>query len=205
MYQNLIKAAKDALAEDGKMPESLEALAELAKVDIDEVHASFQSLSDLHEGLIYDGVILLNDALRQGIIESDPRSPDAQLRSLARSYGDWAQANPALFRLLIDGLADDVPHDSTLYRFTISIRDLFRRKLNEMKTLGVLAPQADIERIMLVLHCLIRGANLIFTGRASDPWLQADTRSNGDIAAAVFDEFMNGVLAVHGPAAPVHA
>lgn len=177
----------------------------MAQVNTKDVRQSFHSLDELRDGMIYDGVILLNDALRQGIIESDPHSPDAQLRSLARSYGDWAQENPALFRLLIEGLAGDLPHDSTLYRFTLSIRDLFERKLNEMKTLGLLSPETDIARVMLLLHCMIRGANLIFIGRSTDPWVQHDTRSTGNLAESVFDEFMNGVLAAHKPRVAVHA
>ncbi len=198
LYQKLIKAAKNVLEEQGKLPASLSDLAVLAGVDSDEVRQNFHSMHDLHDGLIYDGVILLNDALRQGIIESDPKSPEAQLRSLARSYGDWAQKNPALFRLLIDGLVGDLPVESALYRFTISIRELFERKLNEMKNLGVFGPETDISRIMLTLHCLIRGANLVFIGRGTDPWVQHDTRSTGNLAEDVFDEFMNGLIAAHG-------
>lgn len=205
LYQKLIQAAKLALQSQGTLPKSLDDLAKMAQVDPTNVRDNFHSLAELHDGLIYDGVTLLNDALRQGIIESDPHSPEAQLRSLARSYGDWAQSNPALFKLLIEGLAGDLAHDSTLYRFTISIRELFERKLNEMKTLGVLEADTDIDRLMLVLHCLIRGANLIFIGRRTDPWVQHDTRSSGNLAEAVFDEFMNGVIAAHGPRVSAHA
>lgn len=199
LYQTLIKAAKSLIVDKRKLPDSLDEFAVLVRVDQAEVKETFPTIADLREALIYDGVTLLNDALRQGLIDSDPRSPDAQLRSLARSYGNWAQENPALFSLVIQGLAGEMAPDSTLYRFTTSIRELFERKLNEMKSLGVLRQDTDITRIMLALHCLLRGANLIFIGRHTDPWLQGDTRPSGNIAEAVFDEFMNGVLAAHGP------
>lgn len=197
-YQNLIRTAKACLAERGALPDSLDSLAQMAGVDIQHVRANFKTVEALREGLIYDSVILLNDALRQGIIDSDPKSPDAQLRSLARSYGEWAHHNPAQFALLAEGLAGDIPPDSALYRFTLSIRDLFKRKLNEMIDVGILAEGTDIDRIVLLLHCVIRGANSIIVRRASDLWIPDDRRSNGSLAQDVFEQFIDGVIALHG-------
>lgn len=197
-YQNLIRTAKACLVEGGVLPNSLDSLAHMAGVDIQDVRASFKTVEALREGLIYDSVILLNDALRQGIIESDPKSPDAQLRSLARSYGEWAQQNPAQFAMLAEGLVGEIKPDTALYRFTLSIRDLFKRKLHEMVDVGILAEGTDIDRIVLLLHCVIRGANSVFVGRANDLWIQDDTRSYGNLAQDVFDQFMDGVIALHG-------
>ncbi|MFT4013260.1 MAG: hypothetical protein QM682_07610 [Paracoccus sp. (in: a-proteobacteria)] len=202
LYQSLISAAKAHLVDSGVLPGTLDELAQLAGAPAEDVRQSFASMAEVRDGLIYDGVVLLNDALRQAIIQSDPDSPEAQLRALARSYGDWAQENRPLFRLLIDALAEDVAPESAVYRFTLSIRGVFERKLQEMKTLGILAPETDLERIILVLHCLIRGANLVFAGRGTDPWTKGDLRSNGNLAEAIFDEFMNGLIAAHGPRKP---
>ncbi|MTH35222.1 hypothetical protein GL279_11470 [Paracoccus limosus] len=201
LYQNLIKTAKTAVEKQGALPSSLDDLAALAGVAPQEVRACFATLDDLREGVIYDSVMLLNDALRQGIIESDPHSPDAQLRSLARSYGDWAYRHPRLFAMLVDGLMGDLPTDSTLYRFTISIRQLFERKLHEMIDIGMLDKTADIDRIILFLHCLIRGANVVFVGRGTDPWTKDDERPGANLAEDVFDQFLDGIIAQHGPKA----
>lgn len=197
-YQHLIRTAKACLVERGALPDSLDSLADLAGLDIQGVSASFKSVEELREGLIYDSVVLLNDALRQGIIDSDPKSPDAQLRSLARSYGDWAEQNPAQFAMLAEGLAAEIEPDTALYRFTLSIRDLFKRKLQEMIDLGILAEGTDIDRIVLLLHCVIRGGNSVFIGRATDLWMKGDTRSHGSVARDVFDQVMDGVIALHG-------
>lgn len=197
-YQNLIRTAKACLVEHGALPDSLDSLAGMAGIDVQDVQASFTSVEALREGLIYDSVILLNDALRQGIIDSDPKSPDAQLRSLARSYGDWAQHNPAQFALLTEGLTGKIQPDSALCRFTLSIRDLFQRKLQEMIDVGILAEGTNIDSIVLLLHCIIRGGNTIFVGRANDLWVGDDTRSNAELAQDVFNQVMDGIIAIHG-------
>lgn len=198
LYQNLIRTVKTSVEKRHALPDSLEQVAALAGVSVDEVRGSFSSVAELREGLIYDSVTLLNDALRQGIIESDPKSPDAQLRSLARSYGDWAHKHPALFALLVDGLMGDLDSESTLYRFTISMRELFERKLQEMIDIGMLDEKTDLGRVILFLHCLIRGANVVFVGRGTDPWTKDDQRPSGNLAEDVFDQFLDGLIAMHG-------
>lgn len=197
-YQNLIKTAKACLVKQGALPESLKDLADMAGLGVDQVQTSFATVEDLREGLIYDSVVLLNDALRQGIIESDPKSPDAQLRALAYSYGDWAEKNPAQFALLTEGLIGKIVPDSTLHRFTLSIRDLYKRKLQEMIDVGILAEGTDIDGIILMMHCLIRGGNSVFIGRVNDLWVAGDERSNGQLAQDVFNQFMDAMIALYG-------
>lgn len=199
LYQKLISAAKTALDQGHKMPATLSDLAVLAEVDEADVRSSFKSIDELHDGLIYQSVVLLNDALRRGLIGAGSQSPDAQLRSLARSYGEWAQNNPSLFALMVQGLNDPFQDDSALFRFTMSMRDLFSRKLQEMCDLGMLKKDTNIDGIILMLHCLVKGANVMFVARASDPWLRGETREITNMAGDIFDDFMDCVLAGHAP------
>jgi len=201
IYQKLILIAKDKLDEQGALPRSLAELAALADIEEAEVQNNFTSIDDLREGLFYQAVVLLNDELRRGVLDAGIESPDAQLRSLARSYAKWADGNPALFRLLIEGLNGPVEPDSTLYRFTISMRDLIARKLNEMRDLGQLRKDTDIPAILILLHCLIKGAGSILASRDRDPWIKEDPRPTQQIAWEMFDYCLDSVLASNAPEA----
>ncbi|WP_134681375.1 TetR/AcrR family transcriptional regulator [Paracoccus ravus] len=201
MYQQLIIAAQNLLVSQGRMPGSLAELAHLAEVSEEDVLQNFDSLAALREGLIYQGVALLNDRLKRGVLDADSTNPDVQLRALARSYAEWADENPALFQLLAQGLNMPLVPGSTLFRFTISMRDLFERKLKEMLGDGLLRPETDIAAIMLLLHCLVRGANDVITLRPHDPWLQGDPRPSPAIAGELFDYFLDSMLAANAPIA----
>jgi|GEM_PF-1512030 len=200
IYQKLILIAKDKLDEQGTLPRSLAELAALADIEEAEVQNNFTSIDDLREGLFYQAVVLLNDELRRGVLDAGIESPDAQLRSLARSYAKWADGNPALFRLLVEGLNGPVEPDSTLYRFTISMRDLIARKLNEMRDLGQLRKDTDIPAILILLHCLIKGAGSVLASRDRDPWIKEDPRPTQQIAWEMFDYCLDSLLASNAPA-----
>ncbi|WP_423206749.1 hypothetical protein E2974_17295 [Paracoccus yeei] len=199
LYQTLVMAAKEHLDRTGRLPDSVAALASLAKVDLKDAQQIFTSPQAIYDGLIYQGVILLNDALREGVLETDSQDPVSQLRALAEGYGEWAERNPALFRLLSEGLNQPMAEDGTLHRYTLSMRELFLRKLTEMRDLGILAKDTDLNDLLLVLHALVKGANTLFTTRSFDPWLHGDSRSSRLLTRIVFDEFINGILRSHAP------
>lgn len=199
LYQTLVMAAKDHLDRTGSTPDSVGQVAALAQIDQADAEQIFATPQAIHDGLIYHGVTLLNDALREGVLESDSQNPVAQLRSLAEGYGEWAERNPALFRLLVEGLNQPMAEDGTLLRYTLSMRELFLRKLAEMRELGILAKDTNLNDIVLVLHALVKGANTLFTTRSFDPWLQNDSRSGRLLTRMIFDEFINGILRAHAP------
>lgn len=201
IYQKLIFAAKGLLDRGEDFPSDMRDVAALACVDADAAQLCFPTMEDLHEGLLYHAVVLLNDAMRKGMVNAVSKRPDMQLRSLARSYSDWASDNPALFRLLIQGLNGAVPDDSALYRFTMSMRDLFLRKFQEMCDLGMLDPKTDLPRLILVLHCLVRGGNMVLMDGNTDPWLRQDARASGLMVADIFNDFMDCIMAAHAPRA----
>lgn len=199
LYQKLILTAKSALDAGRGLPDSISALAALAEVKEQDALTCFKSIDDLRHGLVYHSVVLLNDALRRGMINAPTERPDEQLRSLARSYGEWGEANPSLFRLLVDGLNSPFPDDGVLHRFTMSMRDLFQRKLNEMRDIGLLAQDTDIARLILMLHCFAKGANIVLLTRGSDPWLREDQLTRPYVAADIFDDFLDCVLETNAP------
>lgn len=194
LYQTLIEAALARLEATGSMPGTLAELAELAEVPLEDVSGIFGSLQNLREGLIYQGIALLNDSLRQGVVHSGSVKPDAQLRSLARSYAIWASRNPALFRVIVDGMNRPMPEGSTLYRFTMSMRDLFERKLREMRDLGLIRHEADLAAILLVILCVVKGANVLLLNRKSEPWLRDDPRPVAQIADEMFGYLIDNLL-----------
>ncbi|AWX94119.1 hypothetical protein DPM13_17550 [Paracoccus mutanolyticus] len=198
LYQTLVMAAKEHLDRTGRLPDSVAALASLAKVDLKDAQQIFASPQAIYDGLIYQGVILLNDALREGVLETDSQDPVSQLRALAEGYGEWAERNPALFRLLSEGLNQPMAEDGTLHRYTLSMRELFLRKLTEMRDLASGQGHGP-EDLLLVLHALVKGANTLFTTRSFDPWLHGDSRSSRLLTRIVFDEFINGILRSHAP------
>lgn len=199
LYQNLILAAQGQLDAEGVLPGSADELARLAGVSADEVRSLFGSSDALREGLIYQAVELLNDALRRGVLQSGSDNPHDQLRSLARSYSAWAAANPGLFRLIAQGLNEPLAGDSTLYRFTTSMRDLFERKLKQMRNLGILGEDADIAPILLIMHCVMKGANALILTRDHDPWYADDPRSGPEMTVEMFDHFLNGLIQANAP------
>ena len=194
LYQTLIEAALARLEATGSMPATLAELAELAEVPLEDVSGIFGSLQNLREGLIYQGIALLNDSLRQGVVHSGSVKPDAQLRSLARSYAIWASHNPALFRVIVDGLNRPMAEGSTLYRFTMSMRDLFERKLREMRDLGLIRHEADLAPILLVILCVVKGANVLLLNRKTEPWLSDDPRPVVQIADEMFGYLIDNLL-----------
>ncbi|RCW88823.1 hypothetical protein [Paracoccus lutimaris] len=192
-YQSIIFAAQQALDETGELPRTNAALAALSGLDEAQVSNIFRTKADIYEGLLYQATTLLNDALRQGVIDSATDDPVKQMLSIGRSYLSWADHNPVLFRLIANGLNGEIRPDSTLHRFTISMRDLYRRKLTEMQRLGILSPDTDIELAMLTLHCLVKGGNMMFLTRATDPWFSDDSRPTAEIAERIFIEFLDSL------------
>lgn len=199
LYQRLIEAARDTLDATGRLPASLDELAARTGADPAAVAGCFASTAALREGVIWHATTLLNDALRRGVIESGGQSPDAQLRALVHSYAEWADRNPALFRLIAHGLSGPLETDSTLYRFGLSMRDLFARKLNQMRELGMIRDDCRIESLLLLVHCTVAGANMLFAGRDTDPWLRDDPRPSPMLAAEIFDTLLR-TLGVPGSA-----
>ncbi len=193
LYQSVIFTAQQVLDDTGELPKTSAALAKLCGLDDAQIGAIFNSTADVYEALLYHATTLLNDALRQGVIDAATADPIRQMLSIGRSYVLWADHNPALFRLIANGLNGEIKTDGTLHRFTISMRDLYRRKLTEMQRLGMLPPETDIELAMLTLHCLVKGGNMMFLTRANDPWFDGDPRPTAEIAEQIFVEFMSNL------------
>lgn len=191
VYQSVIFAAQQSLDATGELPTTPSALAALSGLDETQITSVFRTTADIYEGLLYHATTLLNDALRQGVIDAATDDPVKQMLSIGRSYLAWADKNPALFKLIANGLNGEIRPDSTLHRFTISMRDLYRRKLTEMQRLGILLPGTDIELAMLTLHCLVKGGNMMFLTRRTDPWFADDPRSTAEIAERIFVEFID--------------
>ena len=204
VYQSVIFAAQQSLDATGELPTTPSALAAQSGLDETQISSIFRTTADIYEGLLYHATTLLNDALRQGVIDAATDDPVRQMLSIGRSYLAWAEHNPALFRLIANGLNKEIPPDSTLHRFTISMRDLYRRKLTEMQRLGILSPETDIELTMLTLHCLVKGGNMMFLTRGTDPWFADDPRSTAEIAERIFVEFLDS-LTKHRQAVAVPA
>ena len=59
--------------------------------------------------------------------------------------------------------------------------------------LGILPPETDIELAMLTLHCLVKGGNMMFLTRKTDPWFAEDPRSTAEIAEEIFVEFLDNL------------
>ncbi len=193
VYQSVIFAAQQTLDATGELPNTPAALAALSGLDETQISSIFRTTADIYEGLLYHATTLLNDALRQGVIDAATDDPVKQMLSIGRTYLSWADHNPVLFRLIANGLNGEIRPDSTLHRFTISMRDLYRRKLTEMQRLGILSPETDIELAMLTLHCLVKGGNMMFLTRTTDPWFADDSRSTADIAERIFVEFLDSL------------
>lgn len=199
LYQTVIFAVQKFLDETGRLPSDLAELALTAGIDEAEIRVMFTSTGALHEGLIYHAVTLMNDALREGVIATATNDPIAQLHSIAHSYVIWAHENPALFRLLVTALNGPIQPDSTLHRHTSSMRNLYRRKLTEAQTLGILSRDTDIDITTMMLHCLVRGGNMMFLTRATDPWFADDPRSTAELVEKIFVEFMRNLVRANRP------
>ncbi|UFM63348.1 hypothetical protein LOS78_04065 [Paracoccus sp. MA] len=199
IYQTLIFAAQEHLEETGHLPSDPGDLAARADASPEEIRTMFSSTEELHEGLIYHAVTLLNDALRQGVIEADTSDPIAQMHSIGHSYLNWAESNPTLFRLLVNGLNGAIRPDSALHRYTSSMRDLYHRKFSEAQRLGILSEEADVEILTMMLHCLVKGGNMMFLTRSTDPWFDGDPRSTRELAERIFTEFMDNLVRANAP------
>lgn len=199
VYQNLIFAAQEYLDRTGELPTDRAELAQITGATEDEIGNLFSSAEELREGVIYHAVTLLNDALRQGAIASCTSDPIAQLYAIGYSYLGWAESNPGLFRLLVTGLNGPIQPDSTLHRYTRSMRDLYHRKLVEARRLGILAQDTDIEVAMMMLHCIVKGGNMMLLTRATDPWFADDTRSTVELAKSIFSQFMDNMVRGNAP------
>ncbi|QRZ14053.1 hypothetical protein JWJ88_05195 [Paracoccus methylovorus] len=201
IYQSLIFAAQKHLEETGSLPADPAELARRTEATEAEIHSMFRSTEELHEALIYHTVTLLNDALREGVIKANASDPIEQMHSIAHSYLDWAERNPTLFRLMVEGLNGPIKPDSALHRYTSSMRDLYHRKLTEAQRLGILAEDTDIELTIMMLHCLVKGGNMMFLTRSTDPWFDGDTRSTRELSERIFAEFMGNLVRANAVAA----
>ncbi|MFC3528341.1 hypothetical protein ACFOMH_09140 [Paracoccus mangrovi] len=199
VYQNLIFAAQKALDETGELPSIPAQLSQLSGIDETDIGNIFRSDRQLHEALLYHAVTLLNDAVRQSVINANSSDPLKQLRAIGHGYLCWAENNPTLFRLVVDGLNGEITPESTLYRFTVSMRDLYRRKLTEMQRLGILSADTDIEISTMMLHCLVKGGNMMFLTRNTDPWFEHDDRSTIALAENIFTEFLRNLVRANRP------
>ncbi|ABL72092.1 hypothetical protein OC539_00660 [Paracoccus denitrificans] len=201
IYQSVIFAAQKHLEETGRLPSDPGELARYVEANEDEISSMFSSTEELHEGLVYHAVTLLNDALRQGVIAANTSDPIEQMHSIAHSYLDWAESNPTLFRFLVDGLNGPIRPGGTLHRYASSMRDLYHRKLTEAQRLGILSEDTDIDISTMMLHCLVKGGNMMFLTRSTDPWFDGDTRSTRELAERIFAKFMDNLVRANTPTA----
>lgn len=199
IYQNLISAAQEHVAATGQLPADLAEFAKISGIAEPEIRGLFSSPEELHEGLIYQALTLLNDALRIGAVSSCTNDPIVQLLAIADSYLGWAERNPALFRILVTSLNGPIKSGSTLYRFTRSMRDLYHRKLVEAQRIGILSEDTDIEVMTMMLHCIVKGGNMIFLTRATDPWFDGDSRSTVELSKRIFAQFIENMLRANAP------
>lgn len=181
------------------MPTDRAEFAQFAGTSEAEIGNLFGSTEELREGVMYHAVTLLNDALRAGAVGSSTSDPITQLHAIADSYLAWAENNPGLFRLLVTGLNGPIEPDSALHRYTSSMRDLYHRKLVEAKRLGILSEHTDIEVATMMLHCIVKGGNMMFLTRATDPWFAGDSRSTVDLAKSIFSQFMDNMVRANAP------
>ncbi|WP_347266575.1 hypothetical protein [Paracoccus sp. (in: a-proteobacteria)] len=194
VYQTVIFSVQKTLDETGQFPEEIADIAAVTGIAEKDIRALFGTKAALHEAMIYQAVTLLNDSLRAGVIASPSDDPITQLHSIAHSYVIWAQDNPGLFRLLVTALNGQIEPDSTLHRYTTSMRDLYHRKFAEAQARGILAPDMDIEITMMMLHCLTKGGNMMFLTRNTDPWFDGDTRPTAELAERIFVQFMQNLV-----------
>lgn len=201
-YQKLISTAQRILVENGSLPSWPDELASFSGLSETDVTANFSSAVDLKNGLIYQGIALLNDAISRGLMGADIDNPVEQLNNMARSYAVWASENTALFELISRGLNEQLEPDSDLYRFTVSMRDLIQRKLHQMQMMDILSQDAKLDQIVLALHCMIKGTNNLFITSYTDPWLQDSRETLTMLAPDMFAEFLRWIITANAPQKP---
>ena len=124
VYQSVIFAAQQSLDATGELPTTPSALAAQSGLDETQISSIFRTTADIYEGLLYHATTLLNDALRQGVIDAATDDPVRQMLSIGRSYLAWAEHNPALFRLIFSSAKTDVADPDLQAAGTIAYRHL---------------------------------------------------------------------------------
>ncbi|GLK65455.1 hypothetical protein F8A10_04790 [Paracoccus kondratievae] len=205
LYQKLIFAAQSFLEETGRMPADAGELARHIDMDEGEILEVFPSVQDLHEGLVYHAVTLLNDRQNRDLADANITDPIEQLNCFLQSYLDWADENPVFFEVMARGLSSPIKPDGTLQRYTLSMRDLCLRKLREAQQLGILSADLDIETAVMMMHYLVKGTNMVFATRSIDPWLKCDPRPFRELSGHIFSEFMRYMTQANAPASTENA
>ena len=199
-YQELIAYALQSLEENGQLPQTLQELAFASGLSDAEVYECFASIHALNTGLIDQGLVLLTDAIRQGIIQADPTNPVAQLRALSRSYFSWGAQNRGLFRVLANALvspATAIGSDMEMHR--TSIRELVLKKLRESQTMGLIAPEADLHILMANFHSLFLGISTMLTQDHRDSWYTGPISDLELLAHSMMDQFIDHMFAPRVP------
>lgn len=96
----LIQAGLAIVAEDGVDTVSLRAVARRAKVSHSAPYHHFSNKAELLAALAAAGFERLVAEIRAGSDSMSPASPIDQLRSLGRTYMNFAASNPSVFRMM---------------------------------------------------------------------------------------------------------
>lgn len=127
----LVEVASELVARDGADGFRLREAARILGVDIASIYRHYRNRQDLLAAVAEDAVERFTAELERASASED--SGVAQLRALTRSYVRFAEANPALFRLIFSPLGvglqsadmDELPGPGRVFREVIErcVRD----------------------------------------------------------------------------------
>lgn len=129
---NLLKAAKEIFFENGYKNTSIKDITDRANVSIGTFYLYFENKLEIYKNVLYDGILLLEEHLRNSVKSLDPDTTPAKelLKNLAKAYIDFYLKNPEYFDIIaVLNLTEDElkeNHNKLSMEIHIKARDILR-------------------------------------------------------------------------------
>ncbi len=157
LHDSVSQALQEMITEHRPSFPGLSDIAARAGQDEEAVRAVFGSVQDILDTLAEQGLIRLFDLCVRTITKVPPDEPVEQFRAVGTAYLDWAFENQAQFLLLQHNKLTDIENNERLARYSKSMRDLMMRLLGAGQERGQVAPQTDLDMLLLSGRCLLFG------------------------------------------------
>ncbi len=99
--QSILRAAREALQEEGFYRVTMDSIAERAEVSKGTVYLYFESKETLLASLLLEGLEALYDYLKEAFAPDRTLAPDERLRRLGWAYLQFFRREPFYFRFLM--------------------------------------------------------------------------------------------------------
>lgn len=178
LVEALVAAAVDIIGSQGVERLSVRAVAKQAGVSPGAPFQHFSSKEALLTAVAEQAMGRLTKAVLETEAAADPTDPLKRLEAIGLGYLQWAMANPTHFEVISSRKLIDFASSTSLQEQNEAIRTRMFQLLNEARQTGDLAPDLQIDNIVLSCRAFVYGLARMAVDGHFPEWHMSDEPAN---------------------------